>query len=95
MTHNQLGAIYGAAGDTDRAVVHYREAIRYQEQQANVFGASQARFNVAIDFANSGRPQDALEYARAALRGYESYGESAADKIQKTRQSIEMIRQQL
>ena len=28
VTHNQLGAIYGDAGDLDRAVQHYREAIQ-------------------------------------------------------------------
>ena len=95
MTHSQLGAIYGDAGDLERAVAHYRDAIRSQEKQGNVYGASVTRFNVALDLAGAGRPQDALEYARAALRGFESYGESAADRIQRTRQLIERIEQDL
>ncbi len=91
VTHNQLGAIYLNAGDVDRALPNFREAIRYQEQQDNVYGASVTRFNVALALAQSGRPQDALEYARTALRGFKSYGESAAKMIQRTRQLIEMI----
>ena len=95
VAHAQLGNIYGDAGDTDRAVAHYRDAIRYREKQGNVYGASGTRFNVALALAGAGRPQDALEYARAALRGYESYGESAAGDIQDTRQLIERIEQNL
>ncbi len=88
VAHNALGAIYGDAGDVDRALPHYRHAIRYREQQGNVYEASGTRFNVALALLQSGRPGDALEYARAALRGYESYGESAAEMIQRTRQLI-------
>ncbi len=68
---------------------------RCEEQQGNVYGASQTRFNVALALLQSGRPRDALEYARAALRGYESYGESAAEMIQQTRQLIGRIEGQL
>ncbi len=93
VTHNQLGEIYRTAGDRDRAVAHGREGIRYRETQGNVYGASTTRFNVALALAQSGRPHDALEYAQAALRGFESFGERAADWIQRTRQLIEAIDQ--
>lgn len=63
----------------------------YRETQGNVYGASQTRFNVALAFAQSGRPHDALEYARAALRGFESFGERAAAEAQRARQLIGMI----
>ena len=95
ITHNALGAIYYVAGDLASAVTHYRDSIRHQEKQGNVYGASTTRFNVAFALDGAGRPQDALEYARAALRGFETYGESEADKIQKTRQLIEHIQQSL
>ncbi len=94
VTHNQLGAIYGDAGDVDSALPHYRDSIRYEEQQGNVYGASGTRFNVALDLLQSGRPRDALEYALAALRGFETYGESAAEVIQQTRQLIGTIEEQ-
>ena len=93
--HNSLGATYGNAGDVDRALPHYRDAIRYEEQQGNIYDASGTRFNVAIALLQSGRPRDALEYARSALRGFESYGESAAEDIRDTRQLIEDIEGQL
>ena len=66
VTHNALGAIYRTAGDIDRALPHYREAIRYQEAPGNVYGAAETRFNVALALAQSGRVADAREYARAA-----------------------------
>ena len=95
VAHNQLGEIYRTTGDTDGAVAHYRESIRYEETQGNVYGASGTRFNVALALSQSGRPHDALEYARAALRGFESFGERAADWIQRTRQLIGMIEKEL
>ncbi len=91
VTHNQLGAIYGDAGDIDRALQHFRDAIRHEEHQGNVYGASQTRFNVSLALAQSARPQDALEYARAALRGFESYGKSASEEVQRTLQLVGRI----
>ena len=95
VTHNQLGNVYFSAGDPDRAVAHYREAIRYRETQGNVYSASLTRRNVALALAQAGRPHDALEYARAALRGFESFEERAAADAQKTRQVIERIEKEL
>ncbi|MHC4620438.1 MAG: tetratricopeptide repeat protein [Planctomycetota bacterium] len=87
----QLGNIYGDAGDVNRALEHYREAIRYREMQGNLYGAGQTRYNVALDLYDAGRFTDALEYARAALRNFESYGEGAAADIAKTKKRIGQI----
>jgi len=95
VAHNQLGNVYGDAGDLDRALPHYREAIRYEEVQGNLYGAAQTRFNVALGLAQGGRLPDALTYARAALRGYQSYGQGAAADTQKTQQLIAMIERDL
>ena len=89
--HNQLGAIYGALGDLDRALPHFRQAIRYDEAQGNPYRAAKDRFNVALALHSAGRRADALEYAQAALREFESYGDRAADDIQKTQRLIEDI----
>ena len=91
VTHNALGAVYGSAGDMDRALAHYRESIRYDEVQGNVYGAGQTRFNVALALAESGRLADAREYARTALRDFESFGEAAAEVIQKTKRLLAKI----
>jgi len=39
-----------------------------------------------------GHGTDALEYAEAAWRDFESYGEKAAAEIERTRELIAMIR---
>lgn len=92
VTHNALGAIYSDAGDLDRALPHYRQAIHYMEQSGNLYSASQTRFNVALAFLRAGRRTDALEYAEAALRGFESYGGRAAENVEKTQRLIADIR---
>ena len=48
VTHNQLGMVYQHAGDIDRALPHYREAIRDEELQGDTYGAAQTRCNVAL-----------------------------------------------
>ncbi len=90
-THLAVGMVYGHAGHLDHAMAHYRDAIQYQEKEGDKHGASVTRFNVAETLAAAGRPQDALEYAQAALRGFGTYGESAADDIQDARQLIERL----
>jgi len=92
VTHNQLGAIYGDAGDLDRALPHYQRSIHLKEQSGNLYGAALTRYNVALDLLTAGRRADALEYAEAALRGYEPYGEGAGEKIERTRRLIARIR---
>jgi tetratricopeptide (TPR) repeat protein len=92
VTYGELGTIYGNAGDLDSAVQHYRQSIQYDEMQGDLYRAAQSRFNIAIVLASAGRRGDALEYAKAALRGYENYGERATEKIEKTLKLIAEIR---
>jgi tetratricopeptide (TPR) repeat protein len=95
VTHAQLGNIYGDAGDLDRALPHYQDAIRYREKQGDLYRAAQTRFNVAVDLARAGRLPDARAYALAALRNYETYGDRAADEIQRTRRLLAHIDRRL
>jgi len=92
VTHNQLGQSYRLAGDLDRAVPHLRKAIQRFEEAGDPFHASGARINAALALAQADRRADALEYAEAALRGYESYGERAAAEIEETRRLIAAMR---
>lgn len=92
VVHGQLGAIYGDAGDLDSAVQQFRAAIQFSEQASDLYRAAQIRFNVAVALFDAGRRVDALEYAEAALRGFESYGERAAEMIERTRRLIAEIR---
>jgi tetratricopeptide (TPR) repeat protein len=89
--HNQLGIIYKDAGQTEQAVAHYRESIRYEEMQGNLYGAALTRYNVARAYADAGRFDDALLFARAALANFEQFGPAAGDWIERARQVIGMI----
>jgi tetratricopeptide (TPR) repeat protein len=82
--HNQLGIIYRNAGETDQSLHHYRESIRYQEIVGDTYVAAQIRSNVAVVLASVGRFSDALQYAHAALRDFQSFGDRAQDKIEQT-----------
>ena len=93
--HNQLGNIDADADELERALSHYQESIRYKEEMGNVYNAGQTRYNVAAALAGAGRFEDALLYAQAALRNYETFGERAADKIQKTQSLIGRIEEKL
>jgi tetratricopeptide (TPR) repeat protein len=95
VTHNQLGLIYRDVGDLDQALSHYRDSIRYTEVTGNLYNAAGTRYNVAVLLIESDRFVDALEYANAALRNFETYGEDAAEDIQKTRILIAEIEKAL
>jgi tetratricopeptide (TPR) repeat protein len=92
VSHNQLGAIYDDAGDLNSALSHYQQSLHFEEMQSNLYGASRTRFNLALAFCRVGRRADALEYAKAALRGFEGYGERAAAEIKMTHGLIVEIR---
>ena len=91
VTHNQLGNTYSSVGDLDRALPHYRESIRYKEAMGDTYDAGRIRGNVAAALAGAGRFADALDYAHAALRDFESYGDRAAKDIEKARRLIAQI----
>jgi tetratricopeptide (TPR) repeat protein len=89
--HHQLGNIYDAAGDLDEAMAHYRQSISYSESAGDLYGAAQTQRNVALALVQRGRFPDAKEYALAALRNYQTYGEGAKDDVLKTLELIAWI----
>ncbi len=95
VAHNGLAVTYQFAGDLDRALLHYREAIRYEETQGNLYGAGQMRFNVAVLLGQARRLADAHEYALAALRDLETFGDRAAEDIEKTKGLIAEIEEEM
>ena len=66
--------IYDDAGFLDKALDHWQQAGNYFEKANNLYDAGRLRRNITIALANNGRLSDALLYARAALRNFESYG---------------------
>ncbi len=91
IAHNQLGMLYRLAKESDRALFHLRRSIHLWERSGDEYRAAQTRFNAAVVFLDEGRQSDALEYAEAALRGYQGFGERAAEKIEETRRFIAKI----
>jgi tetratricopeptide (TPR) repeat protein len=90
---NQLGLICGSAGDPDRALEYYQQSIQLYERQEQPFLAGEVRFNAAITLADAGRWHDALLYAWAALRDYESVGSGASTNASRTRSLIAGLEQ--
>jgi tetratricopeptide (TPR) repeat protein len=81
--HNALGLIYDKSGNNDQSVSHYMQSIQFAEIAEDYYGAGITRRNIALTYEQSGRLPDALDYARAALRNFETYGNRAADWIEK------------
>ena len=77
----------------EQAVAHYREAIRFFEVAGDFCNAAQTRQNVAIAYARAGRFDDALLFARAALRSYDQLGPAAAAEAAEAQQLITAIEQ--
>jgi len=91
VTHHQLGNIYSEAGNLESALYHYNQDVHYDERAGNQYGAGGTRFNIALMFAKNGRLSDALLYARAALRNFESYGGKAKEDEDQTKGLIAQI----
>ncbi len=89
--HNALGVIYRRVGDIDRALQHYQQDIRYSEQANDIFGAGQTRFNVALALTDAQRFDDARTYAKASLANFQSFGDRAAEYIEKAEQLLAAI----
>ena len=91
IVHNTLGDLYEEAGETDRALGHYQRSIEQEERRDNRYGAGQGRLSAAFALAGAGRRDDALLYARAALRDHETAGAATeADQARKLIARIEL-----
>jgi tetratricopeptide (TPR) repeat protein len=92
--HNQHGVIYAAVGDTTKALRHYQQSIKHEEDQDNTYGAGQARFSVALLLARDSRYDDALQYANAALTNYRAVGLGAIAEATRVETLITHLQQQ-
>jgi tetratricopeptide (TPR) repeat protein len=93
VTHNQLGVVYGDAGEMERSLEHLNQAAKFFETAGDLYRAGVTRRNIAIVLTRVGRIADALLYARAALRNFEPYGQGATEVIQQTQELIALIEQ--
>ncbi len=93
VTHSNLGNVYRDVGSFDTAMRHYQEALRYAVAARDRYTAAQIRANVALAHVPREQFGDALEWAQAALRDFQSYGNGAAAEIAETQQVIAAIEQ--
>jgi hypothetical protein len=63
------------------ALSHGQQAVRHHEAAGNRYAAGQSRMNIAINLTSAGRTRDAIEYAYAALRDFERYGEAVTADV--------------
>jgi len=91
--HNLLARIYGNTPDINKALSHYRQAIRYFEESGNLYGAARACVNAAANLAQVDRFDDALYYAQAATLKFQEYGSQAISDIDNVHQLIAAIEQ--
>jgi tetratricopeptide (TPR) repeat protein len=93
--HNELGRIYADGGNIDLALHHYRQSIQYADNAGNELFAGGRRFNLAVTLAKGGRLIDARAYAKAALAIFQTFGDRAADRIQRVAALIAEIDQDI
>lgn len=95
VSYVHLGEIFEEIGDIENALLEYQKSVQYDELQKNSYGAGQTQNKVSIMLANNGRHSDALLYARAALRNFETYGGRAKDMEDRTKGLIGEIEKRL
>jgi tetratricopeptide (TPR) repeat protein len=93
--HNALGYIYAEGMNMPSALMHWREALHSYDEMGDLYHAAKVRSNIAIGLTMVERFVDARDYAYAALRNLEAYGDRAAGEMEETRRLIADIEQVL
>jgi tetratricopeptide (TPR) repeat protein len=91
IAHNQLGNVCRSAEDLDHAFLNYREALRYQEAQGDLYSAADTCFNIALIRIQAKCFDEALLYAKSAIYKYKTFGDRAIKDIQDAQNLISLI----
>ena len=79
VTNQNLGALYSKLSGAIETVKQYnQQALKLFERANRPLQAAAVRVNMADALRNAGRPREALDWARAGLRGYENAGSAVA-----------------
>ncbi len=95
LIHHQLGTIYYFMGQDNLSLAHFRYSIRYAEMEDDIHGAAVTRLFIAGILTKHGRLADAQAYASAGLSNFETFGDRAAEEIQKSREMLGEIERKL
>ena len=96
----QYNLLYGhvsySLGDIDRALPHYREAIRHDQLLGDTLGVAKTRFNLAIALRDLGRLGEARKYATAAFDDIKSVEDPMSDHLlDRARRLVDNIEQRI
>jgi len=93
--HNNIGNVYQRAGELERALKHFDEAIRLKRGANDHYSVGKAQFNVALALYKAQRLVRARLYAEAALNSFAPYGAGASADVEDTQRLIAAIDQML
>ena len=82
--------MYQLAGETDRAMSHYQQSIRMEEQLGQPFMAGVDRIGAAENLAQAGRFEDAALFAERAIEDFRQSG--ALDRMTEAQRLLDKIR---
>jgi tetratricopeptide (TPR) repeat protein len=92
LVHSELGNVYTYLGKPDTALAHFQQALKYDDQAGKHRDAANLRFNVALMLGNGKQFKEAIQYALAALSGYERLGLGDTFQAGQTRQLLSYLR---
>jgi tetratricopeptide (TPR) repeat protein len=95
LTYSQIGTVYASAGNAERVISNWQQALHYFEAAESFYHAAAVRLNIAMILEQTHRLLEAKDYAYAALSGFDNYGSSTADEVQRVRNLIAKIDEQL
>jgi tetratricopeptide (TPR) repeat protein len=71
LVHSELGNVYTYLGQPQAALDHFQKALRFDEESGKFREAADLRFNISLMLGNADEFDAAIQYAEAALAGYE------------------------
>jgi tetratricopeptide (TPR) repeat protein len=94
IAHGQLGLIYDAAGDLEKAMSYWIKALQHDESVGDRYGSGKIRRNIAMAWATRSRLDMALLWARASLVDFQACGSSGRDMAEHVQRLIDRIEEQ-
>lgn len=95
VTYSLIGRVYASVGNAEKVISNWQKALHYFEAAESVYHAAAVRLNIAVILQGTHRLLDAKDYAYAALSGFESYSNNVVDEVQRVRNLIARIDEQL
>ena len=88
--HGIAAQLYQLVSETDRAMSHYQQSIRMEEQLGQPFMAGAGRIQAAQSLAQAGRLEDAALFAERAIEDFRRC--EALDQMTEAQRLLDMIR---